>query len=99
MGILTKLDEKYRKYDDWKIEELRYDNDPYYDYYDELVEAFEEDMRNELANLSVEERMEVFESILIEAKNELEDHCVEKYAGKSVQLLLLIQLVSQVVNT
>lgn len=106
MSILEKLDDKYQRYDEWKREEFRKADGaevrkeyPCWTYDEELYEAFEEDMKTELCNLTPEDRMEIFASYLAYMENELEDHLVEKYAGASVELMLVAQLLRQVVDT
>lgn len=66
---------------------------------DELYDEFAKDMQDELNNLSPEERVFIFESIVEDVNHELEDCYTQRYADGAIKNLLLVQLVSQVVRT
>lgn len=90
-NILDDLDSKYWKYIRRLEEGGEFD-------YEDAAQQYEEELRKDFDNLSPDNRIEIFSTILKTSKHELEDCLVENHTADALKLMMIIQLLEQIVK-
>ena len=95
MNVLERLDEQFAHYKQRHRDIVYGMRD---EHMDDFHEEYEAETRRVFTNLTPDERQEIFQIMLQDFKNELEDCFVENYTDEVMKGLILVQIFEQLVQ-